>query len=77
MTVADLIVKLHELDPNLTVMMAADEEGNNYDSLGDVEVSKWVGPMGYGGNPVHPDDVAEDHGVDDLTDLPQAVVLWP
>lgn len=78
MTVSDLIAKLQWMNPDWPVMMATDEEGNHYFPLADVESARWAGEMsGYGGNPVHPDDTAEDHSVGDLADLPSAVVLWP
>jgi len=70
MNVKQLIDELSVLNPNLEVVVAEDEEGNGFEFLGDVIISKFDKS---GMETVHPDDVDEW----DQDELITVVVLWP
>lgn len=69
-TVGTLRAALEQFPDDLPVILAEDEEGNDFNELYDVEVSKYIASDV---SPVHPDDV-DSYDPEDLTD---AVVLWP
>ncbi|KKK62240.1 hypothetical protein LCGC14_3006330 [marine sediment metagenome] len=77
MTVAELIKRLQEMEPESLVVMATDEEGNGFAPLGEIELGAYedgeiklaeltdeLRKQGYG---------EEDVSVDGV----RAVVLWP
>jgi hypothetical protein len=68
MKVRELIERLHQFDGDLPVILASDEEGNDFHHLDEAEVSAY---SEYEGEIelVHPDDI---EGGESL-----AVVLWP
>jgi hypothetical protein len=70
MKVSKLIEELQALDPEMKVIVAADEEGNSFRELDQVDVSHYE-QDGWEFNVFHPSDV------DDDDDYPQGVVLWP
>jgi hypothetical protein len=67
--VKELIERLHQFDGDLPVILASDEEGNNFDDLYSVEMSAHVKHPWGGIDVIHPDDIVGDE--------PLAVVLWP
>ena len=67
-TVGTLREALKGLPDDLPVILSRDEEGNGFNDLYYVEVSKYID-----GEPVHPDDVDSW----DPKELIDVVVLWP
>jgi hypothetical protein len=72
MTVGSLRAALANFPEDLPVLVASDEEGNSFEHLYDVEVSKYY-EIDREIQTIHPDDV-DEYDQDDLSD---AVVLWP
>lgn len=72
MTVGSLRAVLSKFPDDMHVLVASDEEGNSFEHLYDVEVSKYY-EIDREIQTVHPDDF-DEYDPDDLTD---AVVLWP
>jgi len=71
MTVAELIEKLENLDPDTLVILSSDSEGNSHSPLADADPSHYI-PERFGlVECIHPDD---------LPDYPEAepcICLWP
>lgn len=70
MTVATLRHELADLPDDLPIIMSSDEEGNSFNKLYDVVLSKFDPSDD---EPVHPDDL-DVYNIEDLTDV---VVLCP
>lgn len=72
MKVKDLIKKLQKLDPNSSVVMSRDSEGNGFSPLEDVEVGVYFQDETWCG---------EFHGVPKqkrgVHVIPSAVCFWP
>lgn len=75
MIVRELIEKLQELNPGARVIVAADPEGNSFDTLWNVQESHILtGDQDL--QPLHPRDLAAgEYG--DNPDTEEVVVLWP
>lgn len=79
MTVRQLIEKLQKMEQNRIVVLAADPEGNHYDTLHDVQQMMYdddEGEVGY--DKLTPELEKQGYGEEDL--MPngkKAVVLWP
>lgn len=72
MTVGSLRAALTKFPDDLPVLVSSDEEGNSFEHLYAVEISKYY-EIDREIQTVHPDDV-DEYDIEDLTD---AVVLWP
>lgn len=75
MIVRELIEKLQELDPGMRLIVAADPEGNSFDTLWVVE-ERVIMTGDQELQPLHPSDIAAgEYG--DNPDTESVVVLWP
>jgi hypothetical protein len=66
--VKELIERLKQFDGDMPVILASDEEGNNFHHLDEAEVSAYSEYRGEI-DVIHPDDAEGDEDA--------AVVLWP
>jgi hypothetical protein len=73
MKVFELIQGLAALDRDLEIIVATDEEGNSFNPLHEVVLSKCYTDKWGSTEPVHPDDVPSY----DEDDLHSCVVIWP
>lgn len=74
MTVEELIAHLLKLPPDMDIIVASDEEGNDWDDLYYAPSVSWCveDDTRCGLRPVHPDDIGTEYEQDELV---QRVVL--
>ena len=81
MTVKELIESLSNLNPEAIVVKSKDDEGNAYHELFHIETGMVIGNPGehyleLGYKELTPDLIEDGYTEEDLTDGPEAVVLY-
>lgn len=78
MKVHELIHILNELDPQATVVLLKDEEGNGFYECQYVELCAWDGDETIGLSELTGEDIENGYTEEDvIEDGVEAVVLWP
>lgn len=74
MKISKLIKYLETLDPNLSVVLSRDAEGNSYSPLSSIDIGKYLPHNSYSGEFV---DLGEEYAKDEDNDVISAVFLYP
>jgi hypothetical protein len=73
MKIKKLIKILEKYDPELTVVLSSDGEGNGFSPLSDETKEKYLPENKWSGELIHPDDYDSEVHKDSI----DVLVLWP